>query len=74
MVVFFVKYSVFVEAGSSSHVNLAADDGFDACFQTCLIEINGAVHVSVVCDGQSSLADGFGMGDHVFNFGQSVEE
>ena len=45
-----------VRHGAASHIDLTADDGLDACGLGCLIEIDAAIHNTMVRDGHSGLS------------------
>ena len=51
-----------VETGTGRHIDLASDDGFDACLFCRLIKIDHAVHDAVIGYGRavhSKLFDAF---------------
>ena len=45
-----------VEPGAGGHVDLTADDGFDALRLAGPVEVDDAVHVAVVSNGDGGLA------------------
>ena len=45
-----------VKTRARRNIDLAADDGLDACRLCCLVKVDHAVHDAVVSDGHSRLA------------------
>ncbi len=56
-----------VESGTGRHVDLTADNGIDPCRCGLLIELNDAIHDSMVCDGRTVHAQLFHTLDILFD-------
>ena len=63
-----------IEAGAGGHIDLAADDGADALLFALLVEIDDAVHDTVIGDGDGGLAQGLGALDQPLDAAGAIEE
>ena len=71
---FFEIAGIFFEAAVGGDVGLVADDGVDAFLFGLLIELESAVEVAVVGEGQGVHAVGLGAGDELVDGAGAVEE
>ena len=69
-----VQHGIFVEAGARCRVDLAADDGFNACLLALFVELHAAEHHAVVRDGQGGLAELLGPGYQLVNARGAVQQ
>ena len=69
-----VQHGVLVEAGARCRVDLAADDGLNACLLALLVELHAAKHHAVVRDGQGGLAELLGPGDQLIDARGAVQQ
>ena len=63
-----------IEAGAGGHIDLAADDGADALLFALLVEIDDAVHDTMIGDGDGGLAQGLGALDQPLDAAGAIEE
>ena len=63
-----------IEARAGGHIDLAADDGADALLFALLVEIDDAVHDTVIGDGDGGLAQGLGALDQPLDAAGAIEE
>jgi hypothetical protein len=64
----------FISAGAVCDVYLAPDDGLDALFFACLIEIHRAEHCAVVCYRNGAVPHGGGDFRYFGNTARTVEQ
>ncbi len=69
-----VSVRCLVETRASGYICFNTDDRLDAFFFADFVELDRAVHVAVVGEGDGSHVVFLGDFDHVVELGQSVQE